>query len=129
LVGGSRRGASRENAARISMAHTINVLAHKSSDSSHAFGAGRHAVHFLDDRNRLPIRLFDIHEQSGLSERPPLAARPNAAMVVAGIAWDGATTNRPGSRFGPHAIRRASHMLCDGERPLFNVTAGASIAI
>lgn len=64
----------------------------------------------------------------GFLGAPPLEARPQADMVVAGIAWDGATTNRPGSRFGPHAIRRASHMLCDGEHPLFNVTAGASIA-
>ena len=36
------------------------------------------------------------------------------AYAVAGIAYDGATTNRPGARFGPHAIRRASHMLCGG---------------
>jgi len=64
----------------------------------------------------------------GFLGAPPLEARPDAAMVVAGVAWDGATTNRPGSRFGPYAIRRASHMLCDGEHPLFNVTAGASIA-
>ena len=39
------------------------------------------------------------------------AALPYA---VAGIAWDGSTTNRPGARFGPRAIRTASHMLCDG---------------
>ena len=64
----------------------------------------------------------------GFLSAPPLTARPDADMVVAGIAWDGATTNRPGSRFGPFAIRRASHMLCDGEHPLFNVTAGSSIA-
>ena len=36
------------------------------------------------------------------------------AYAVAGIAYDGATTNRPGARFVPHAIRRASHMLCGG---------------
>ncbi len=42
------------------------------------------------------------------------------AYAVAGIAYDGATTNRPGARFGPHAIRRASHMLCDGVHPLWN---------
>jgi agmatinase len=64
----------------------------------------------------------------GFLSAPPPAARPDADTVVAGIAWDGATTNRPGSRFGPFAIRRASHMLCDGEHPLFNVTAGSSIA-
>jgi agmatinase len=64
----------------------------------------------------------------GFLSAPPLADRPDADTVVAGIAWDGATTNRPGSRFGPFAIRRASHMLCDGEHPWFNVTAGGSIA-
>ena len=49
---------------------------------------------------------------------------PNAAtpFAVAGVAWDGATTNRPGARMGPRAIRQASHMLCDGLHPHFNVT-------
>ncbi len=51
---------------------------------------------------------------------PPSAATPYA---VAGIAWDGATTNRPGARFGPHAVRAASHMLCDGIHPHFNVSS------
>jgi agmatinase len=64
----------------------------------------------------------------GFLRVPPLTERPDADTVVAGVAWDGATTNRPGSRFGPFAIRRASHMLCDGEHPLFNVSAGASLA-
>src|ERR1700733_11867386 len=54
----------------------------------------------------------------GFLGAPPLADRPDADTVVAGIAWDGATTNRPGSRFGP----------CDGEHPWFNVSAGGSIA-
>ena len=43
-------------------------------------------------------------------------------FAVAGIPWDGAVTNRPGARFGPDAIRRASHMLCDGIHPYFNAT-------
>jgi agmatinase len=42
--------------------------------------------------------------------------------AVAGIAWDGSTTNRPGARFGPRAIRAASHMLCDGTHPFFDVS-------
>ncbi len=50
------------------------------------------------------------------------AARSDAAFAVAGVAWDGATTNRPGARMGPAAIRSASHMLCDGVHPLFNVS-------
>src|SRR3546814_3626437 len=38
------------------------------------------------------------------------------ALAVAGIPFDIATTNRPGARFGPEAIRRASRMLVDGDR-------------
>lgn len=43
-------------------------------------------------------------------------------FAVAGIAWDGSVTNRPGARFGPRAIREASHMLCDGTHPFFDVS-------
>jgi agmatinase len=46
----------------------------------------------------------------------------DAAFAVAGIAWDAATTNRPGARLGPRAIREASHMLCDGIHPHFGVS-------
>jgi agmatinase len=41
---------------------------------------------------------------------------------VAGVAWDGSVTNRPGTRFGPRAIREASHMLCDGVHPHFDTS-------
>ena len=51
---------------------------------------------------------------------PP--ATPALPFAVAGIAWDGSTTNRPGARFGPRAIREASHMLCDGIHPHFDVS-------
>ncbi|MDO9093528.1 MAG: agmatinase [Rubrivivax sp.] len=52
------------------------------------------------------------------------AAAPAAdtRFVVAGVAWDGSTTNRPGARLGPRAIRQASHMLCEGTHPHFNVS-------
>src|SRR3546814_4898601 len=40
------------------------------------------------------------------------------ALAVAGIPFDIATTNRPGARFGPDAIRRASRMLVDGDHPV-----------
>src|SRR5688572_15759139 len=43
-------------------------------------------------------------------------------FAIAGVAWDGAVTNRPGARFGPRAIREASHMLCDGTHPHFNLS-------
>ena len=45
-----------------------------------------------------------------------------APCAVAGIAWDGCVTNRPGARFGPSAIRQASHMLCDAIHPHFDVS-------
>jgi agmatinase len=65
---------------------------------------------------------------AGFLNAPPLAARPAAPLVVAGVAWDGSTTNRPGARFGPSAIRRASHMLCDAWHPWLDVAPGAALA-
>ena len=50
------------------------------------------------------------------------AATPATPFAVAGVAWDGCVTNRPGARFGPRAIRSASHMLCDAIHPHFNVS-------
>lgn len=44
------------------------------------------------------------------------------AFAVVGVPFDGAVTHRPGARFGPQEIRRASLMLCDGLHPLFGVT-------
>lgn len=49
----------------------------------------------------------------------PLLAQP---FALAGIPFDGAVTNRPGARFGPQEIRRASLMLCDGLHPVFGVS-------
>lgn len=57
---------------------------------------------------------------------PSGAASPT--FGIAGLAWDGATTNRPGARFGPAAIRRASQMLCDGIHPHFDCSPAAHIA-
>ena len=53
-----------------------------------------------------------------------LASAPLQAQrfAVAGVPFDGAVTNRPGARFGPQEIRRASLMLCDGLHPLFEVS-------
>jgi agmatinase len=44
------------------------------------------------------------------------------AFAIAGIPFDGAVTNRPGARFAPQEVRRASLMLCDGIHPVFNVS-------
>ncbi len=45
-------------------------------------------------------------------------ADPNSPVCVAGVPFDIGTTNRPGARFGPGAIRKASGMLVDGQNPL-----------
>ncbi len=50
------------------------------------------------------------------------AASAATPFAVAGIAWDGSVTNRPGARLAPRAIREASHMLCDAIHPLFDVS-------
>ncbi|MDP1648473.1 MAG: agmatinase [Rubrivivax sp.] len=60
-----------------------------------------------------------LSEPGFMKVGPPSAATPYA---VAGIAWDGATSNRPGARFGPGAVRQASRMLCDGTHPHFDVS-------
>lgn len=41
-----------------------------------------------------------------------------AAVCIAGIPYDLGTSNRPGARFGPAAIRQASRMLVDGDHPI-----------
>lgn len=43
---------------------------------------------------------------------------PGAALCIAGIPYDLGTSNRPGARFGPAAIRQASRMLVDGDHPI-----------
>src|SRR3954469_9784190 len=43
---------------------------------------------------------------------------PGAPVCVAGIPYDLGTSNRPGARFGPAAIRQASRMLVDGDHPI-----------
>ena len=53
---------------------------------------------------------------------------PDASSVIAGIPLDIATTNRPGARFGPEAIRRASRMLVDGDHPTLRVDMAAGLS-
>jgi agmatinase len=53
----------------------------------------------------------------------------SAPICVAGAPHDLGTSNRPGARFGPQAIRAASRMLIDGAHPIFHVeTARLPIA-
>jgi agmatinase len=63
-----------------------------------------------------------------VSTTPTFAVRPSflgiersdrgAAICIAGIPYDLGTSNRPGARFGPAAIRQASRMLVDGDHPI-----------
>ena len=43
-------------------------------------------------------------------------------FALVGVLYDGGVTNRSGSRRLPQEIRRASLMLCDGVRLLFEVS-------
>jgi agmatinase len=63
---------------------------------------------------------FAFLSNNSFLKAPALAA--STPFAVAGVAWDGAVTNRPGARFGPRAIREASHMLCDATHPHFDVS-------
>ena len=65
-----------------------------------------------------------LSNNSFLKSAAPLRATP---FAVAGVAWDGAVTNRPGARLGPRAIREASHMLCDATHPHFDVAPGDAV--
>jgi agmatinase len=50
------------------------------------------------------------------------AALVDQPFGLFGVPFDGAVTNRPGARFAPAEIRRASLMLCDGVHPYFDVS-------
>src|SRR6266853_6311707 len=70
-----------------------------------------------------------------MTETPTFAIRPSflgiersdpaAAICVAGIPYDLGTSNRPGARFGPNAIRMASRMLVDGDHPIAGTAPAA----
>jgi agmatinase len=66
------------------------------------------------------VTTFAFLANNTFLKAPPLEAAHRFA--VAGIAWDGSTTNRPGARFGPRAIRDASHMLLGEAHAHFETT-------
>jgi agmatinase len=45
------------------------------------------------------------------------ASYADAGVVVVGAPFDGGTSHRPGTRFGPYAIRQACYLPHDGSRP------------
>ena len=46
-----------------------------------------------------------------------LADLPDADVVIVGAPFDGGTSHRPGTRFGPQAIRQTCYLPHDGSRP------------
>ena len=63
---------------------------------------------------------FAFLSNNAFLKAPPASA--DTPFAVAGVAWDGSVTNRPGARFGPRAVREASHMLCDATHPHFDTS-------
>ena len=53
-------------------------------------------------------------DRCDLDDAPSLAG---ADVVIVGAPFDGGTTHRPGTRFGPQAIRQACYLPHDGSRP------------
>ncbi|MEV4222469.1 arginase family protein [Nonomuraea sp. NPDC049725] len=45
------------------------------------------------------------------------ATYADADVVIIGAPFDGGTSNRPGARFGPMALRQACYLPHDGSRP------------
>jgi agmatinase len=82
-----------------------------------------------------PTRFLGGSYIGGMTFVPTFATRPSflgiensdrdAAICIAGIPYDLGTSNRPGTRFGPAAIRQASRMLVDGDHPISRATPGA----
>lgn len=65
---------------------------------------------------------FAFLSQGTFLNCPRLQDGAGLPFALAGLAYDGAVTNRPGARFGPQAIRTASRMLCDAIHPHFNTS-------
>ena len=76
----------------------------------------------------MPNHDFAYRSHETFLNAPTLGAMPDAPFCLAGLTYDGAVSNRPGARFGPRAIRSASHMLCDGIHPHFNTTPRGLLA-
>lgn len=76
----------------------------------------------------MPNHDFAFLSQGTFLNCAALKDHPGRPFGVAGLAYDGAVSNRPGARFGPGAIRAASRMLCDAVHPWFDTMPTALIA-
>ena len=68
----------------------------------------RYGAQFGPDYTFLGVPMVDLDDESALAA---------ADVVVVGAPFDGGTSHRPGTRFGPMAIRQACYLPVDGSRP------------
>src|SRR6476661_2335893 len=68
----------------------------------------RYGAQFGPDITFLGVPAVDVADATALAE---------ADVVVVGAPFDGGTSHRPGTRFGPMAIRQTDYLPQDGSRP------------
>src|SRR3954452_10071516 len=68
----------------------------------------RYGPQFGPDFTFLGVDPVDLEDTDGLAA---------ADVVVVGAPFDGGTSHRPGTRFGPQAIRQTDYLPHDGSRP------------
>ena len=68
----------------------------------------RYGAQFGPDLTFLGVAACDHQDAATMS---------GADVVIVGAPFDGGTSNRPGARFGPQAIRQACYLPFDGSRP------------
>ena len=68
----------------------------------------RYGAQFGPDITFLGVDAVDLDDAAALEE---------ADVVIVGAPFDGGTSHRPGTRFGPQAIRQTCYLPHDGSRP------------
>jgi agmatinase len=68
----------------------------------------RYGAQFGPDYTFLGVPMADLDDAAALGA---------ADIVIVGAPFDGGTSHRPGTRFGPMAIRQACYLPVDGSRP------------
>src|SRR6478735_12591500 len=68
----------------------------------------RYGAQFGPDITFLGVDPVDLEDTDALAA---------ADVVIVGAPWDGGTSHRPGTRFGPQAIRQTDYLPHDGSRP------------
>jgi agmatinase len=68
----------------------------------------RYGPQFGPDFTFLGVPIVDLDDADALRR---------ADVVIVGAPFDGGTSHRPGTRFGPMAIRQACYLPVDGSRP------------